>query len=441
MIARPSSAVTARPSSAVIKAGALAVALVVALAVALAAQVAVAQETAPYRDPTLSVEERVADLLGRMTLEEKIGQMTLVEQGSIAPADVARYAIGGVLSGGGGYPPGDNTVDGWLAMVHGFQDAALGTRLGIPILYGVDAVHGHANLAGATVFPHNVGLGAADDPDLVEAIARATALEMIATGIYWNYAPVLAVPRDIRWGRTYEGYGEDPELVTRLATAMLRGLQGDDLAAADTVLATPKHFVADGGAMFATSPVTGGLVDRGDADIDDATLRRVHLAPYVDAVDQGARSIMISFSSVRGVPMHAHEHLVQEVLRGELGFDGFVLSDWGGIDVVAPILRRGGGAKHCGRHRHEHGAVRLPALHRRDAAGGGARRAVARTHRRRRRRRCAGEVRAGPVRAAVRRPVAAGRGGLGRAPRARARGRRSLAGAAEERTWGAPAGA
>lgn len=326
----------ARPSTGVNRAVALVVALAAVLGVALAAQVAVAQETAPYRDPTLSVEERVADLLGRMTLEEKIGQMTLVEQGSIDPADVARYAIGGVLSGGGGYPPGDNTVDGWLAMVHGFQDAALGTRLGIPILYGVDAVHGHANLAAATVFPHNVGLGAAGDADLVEAIARATALEMLATGISWNYAPVLAVPRDIRWGRTYEGYGEDPELVTRLATAMLRGLQGDDLAAADTVLATPKHFVADGGAMFATSPVTGGLVDRGDADIDDATLRRVHLAPYVDAVDQGARSIMISFSSVRGVPMHAHEHLIQDVLRGELGFDGFVLSDWGGIDAVAP---------------------------------------------------------------------------------------------------------
>ena len=301
------------------------------------ATVAPAQTAAPvYLDPARAIDERVADLLERMTLEEKVGQMTLVERGSITPAEVERYAIGAVLSGGGGYPPGDNTVTGWHAMVRGYQDAALRTRLGIPLLYGVDAVHGHANLVGATVFPHNVGLGAADDAELVEAIARATALEMLATGIHWNYAPVLAVARDIRWGRTYEAYGEDPVLVARLATAALRGLQGSDLAAADTVLATPKHFVGDGATAFGTSPLRGALLDRGDALVDEATLRRVHLAPYVDAVEGGARSIMVSFSSWQGVPMHAHAYLLGDVLRGALGFDGFVVSDWAGVDDVAP---------------------------------------------------------------------------------------------------------
>jgi len=306
------------------------------ITLALSLSLAVAQGAPPpYLDANLSIDARVADLLSRMTLEEKVGQMTLVEKGSIDPAGVRRYGIGAVLSGGGGYPSGNNTVAGWTAMVHAYQDAALGTRLAIPVLYGVDAVHGHANVVGAVVFPHNVGLGAAANPDLVEAIARVTAREMVATGITWNYAPVLAVPRDIRWGRTYEGYGEEPELVTRLSLAALRGLQGDDLAAPDTVLGTPKHFVGDGATAFGTSPIPGALLDRGDADIDEAILRRVHLPPYVAAVEGGARSIMVSFSSWLGVPMHAHGYLIRDVLRGELGFDGFVVSDWAGIDDVA----------------------------------------------------------------------------------------------------------
>ena len=310
------------------------------IALALALSLAPAQGAPPpYLNANLGIDARLADLLSRMTLEEKIGQMTLIEKGSIDPAGVERHGIGAVLSGGGGYPRGDNTVPGWAAMVHGYQDAALRTRLAIPVLYGVDAVHGHANVVGAVVFPHNVGLGAAANAELVEAIARVTAREMIATGIYWNYAPVLAVPRDIRWGRTYEGYGEDPALVTRLASAALRGLQGDDLAAPDTVLGTPKHFVGDGATAFGTSPIADGLLDRGDADVDEATLRRVHLAPYVDAVANGARSVMVSFSSWRGVPLHAHAELIRGVLRGELGFTGFVVSDWAGVDDVAASYR------------------------------------------------------------------------------------------------------
>lgn len=305
-----------------------------ALAVALTA--AVAQEAVPpYLDAELSVEARVADLLARMTLEEKIGQMTLIENRSIDPAGVRRHAVGGVLSGGGGYPLGGNTAEAWAAMVRAYQAAALDSRLGIPILYGVDAVHGHASVAGAVVFPHNVGLGAAANPDLVEEISRITASEMIATGIYWNYAPVLAVPQDVRWGRTYEGYSEDTELVTRLALAAVRGLQGDDLAAPDTVLATPKHFVGDGGTVFGSSPLPDCLLDRGDTVGDEATLREVHLTPFVAAVEAGARSVMVSFSSWNGVPMHGHTELLSEVLREELGFTGFVVSDWGGVDGVA----------------------------------------------------------------------------------------------------------
>lgn len=290
----------------------------------------------PYQNPDLPIAERVADLLGRMTLEEKIGQMTLIEKNSIDPAAVAAYAIGGVLSGGGGYPAGNNTVAGWAEMVNGYQAAALSTRLAIPIIYGVDAVHGHNNLAGAVIFPHNIGLGAARNPDLVAEIGRITALEMMATGIYWNYAPVLAVPQDIRWGRTYEGYSENTDLVTELATAMLVGLQGDDIGLPTSVLGTPKHYVGDGGTAFGTSPLSDGLLDRGVTDVDEAELRAVHLAPYISAIENGARSIMISFSSWGGLRMHGQTYLIRDVLRGELGFDGFIVSDWAGLDDAAP---------------------------------------------------------------------------------------------------------
>lgn len=295
-----------------------------------------AQDTLPYQAPTQSIEARVTDLLARMTLEEKIGQMTQVERGSITPDALAQYTIGSVLSGGGGYPPGNNTVEGWAAMVNGYQEAALSTRLAIPMIYGVDAVHGHSNLAGAVVFPHNIGLGATRNTELVAQIGRITAAELIATGIYWNFSPVLAVPQDIRWGRSYEGYSENTALVTELSTAMLIGLQGESLSDARSVLGTPKHFVGDGGTAYGTSPLEGALLDRGITDVDEATLRAVHLAPYISAVENGARSIMVSFSSWGGLPMHAHAYLIQDVLRGELGFDGFIVSDWGGIELVTP---------------------------------------------------------------------------------------------------------
>ncbi len=292
-------------------------------------------DTLPYQDPDLPIPQRVDDLLVRMSLAEKVGQMTLIEKDSITPEDVTKYSVGAVLSGGGGYPTGNNSVEGWMDMVHGYKDAALATPLGIPLIYGVDAVHGHNNVSGAVIFPHNVGLGAAGSAELVEQVGRITALEMIATGTYWNYSPVLAVPQDVRWGRTYEGYSENTDLVTELSAAMLRGLQGDDLSAPDTVLGTPKHFVGDGGTAFGTSPIGGAYLDRGETDVDEATLRAVHLAPYYAAIENGARSIMISYSSWDGIPMHGQQYLIQDVLRDEMGFEGFIVSDWAGIDVLA----------------------------------------------------------------------------------------------------------
>lgn len=294
-----------------------------------------APSTAPPAANTAEAtpSERAASLLAEMTLAEKIGQMTQVEKNSITPDEVGAYSIGSVLSGGSGYPP-NNTPAGWRRMVNAYQQAALSTRLRIPILYGVDAVHGHGAARGATIFPHNIGLGAANDPGLVQRIGRATAEEMAATDVHWNFAPVAAVPQDIRWGRTYEGYGEDTALVAELGAAYVQGLQESSPA----ILATPKHFLADGGTTWDTASATNlnhpYRLDQGDARIDEATLRAVHLPPYRAVIAAGARSIMVSFSSWNGVKMHAHKYLLTDVLKGELGFSGFLVSDWQGIDQL-----------------------------------------------------------------------------------------------------------
>ncbi|HEY3436321.1 MAG TPA: glycoside hydrolase family 3 protein [Actinotalea sp.] len=280
---------------------------------------------APYRDSSLPVDQRVEDLLGRMSLADKVGQMTQAERAVVTPDDVTTYRLGSVLSGGGSVPT-PNTVTGWSDLVDGLQQGALATPLGIPILYGVDAVHGDNNLDGATVFPHNIGLGATRDPDLVERIGRATAEEVAATGVTWTFAPCLCVVRDDRWGRSYESFGEDPALVSAM-TSVVTGLQGTDLGSGPTsVLATAKHFVGDGG-------TTRGK-DQGDTRVSDAELRAVHLAPYVAAIDRGVGSVMVSFSSVNGIKMHADRALVTDVLKGELGFQGFVVSDWAAVDQL-----------------------------------------------------------------------------------------------------------
>jgi beta-glucosidase len=287
-----------------------------------------------YLDPDAEISDRVEDLLGRMTLAEKIGQMTLVEKNSIDLEAVTEFGIGGVLSGGGGSPE-ENTPAGWAGMVEDFQTAAMASRLGVPLIYGVDAVHGHNNVPGAVIFPHNIGLGAANDPDLMTRIGEVTASEMIATGIYWNYAPAVSVPHDIRWGRTYEGYSEETDLVTDLATAYLSGLQGTDLGDASTVLGTPKHYVGDGGTAWGTSTTENYRIDQGVTLVDEETLRAVHLPPYRAAIEAGARSIMVSYSSWIDLKMHAHRYLITDVLKEELGFGGFVVSDWGGITQIS----------------------------------------------------------------------------------------------------------
>lgn len=288
-----------------------------------------------YRDPSLPVEARVDDLLRRMSLAEEVGQMTQAEKDSVTPELVRQARLGGVLSGGGGSPV-PNTPEAWYAMVETYQDAALSTPLGIPMLYGVDAVHGHGNLLGATIFPHQVGLGAAADPDLAERIGRATAEELAATGIRWDFGPVIAVPQDVRWGRTYEGYGQDPALVGRIGSAYLRGLQGSDLTDPASALGTAKHYLGDGGTAWGTSTTDTYRIDQGVTTVDEATLRQIHLAPYRDMIAAGVRVVMASFSSWRDGKVHGDRYLLTDVLKTELGFSGFVVSDWGGVDQVDP---------------------------------------------------------------------------------------------------------
>lgn len=285
------------------------------------------------------VDERVEALLAQMTLAEKVGQMTQVDRNTISskPSDIRRYSLGSILSGGG-QAPTPNTKEAWADMTDSFQREALASRLGIPILYGIDAIHGHNNLKDAVIFPHLIGLGAARDRELVRAVARATAKELAATGIRWDFAPVAAVPQDIRWGRTYEAFGEETKLVSELTPAYIKGLQDIGLGRAPypdgaaVVLATAKHFIADGAAEFGTG--LSNLIDRGDARIDEATLRTVHLPPYQAAIDAGAESIMVSYSSWNGLKMHASRYLLTEVLKGELGFKGFLISDWAALDEL-----------------------------------------------------------------------------------------------------------
>ncbi|MGE5643461.1 MAG: glycoside hydrolase family 3 protein [Byssovorax cruenta] len=294
-----------------------------------------------YTDASQPVNARVEDLLKRMTLDEKIGQMTQVEKNSIQPGDITKYAIGSILSGGGGSPE-KNTPQEWYAMVEKFQQEALATRLQIPIIYGVDAVHGHGNLLNATIFPHNIGLGATNDPELVEKIGRATAEEILATGIPWNFAPVLAVVQDVRWGRTYEGYSENTQIVTKLGTAYIKGLQtlqdGDRVSPAQSIftLATPKHFIGDGATIWGSSRTEDYELDQGNMQVPERVVRELYLPPYKGAIETGALSVMASFSSWKGTKMHAQQYLLTSVLKDELGFNGFVVSDWQAMDQIYP---------------------------------------------------------------------------------------------------------
>ncbi|GHE73660.1 hypothetical protein GCM10014715_29940 [Streptomyces spiralis] len=307
-------------------------------------QVVVDAHGLPYLDSRLPVQKRVADLVSRMSLEEKAGQMTQAERGAMsAPGDIAAYGLGSLLSGGGSTPT-PNTPEAWAKMIDAFQLRAQATRFQIPLIYGVDAVHGHNNLAGATIMPHNIGIGATRDPQLAEKTGAVTASEVRATGVPWDFAPCLCVSRDERWGRSYESFGEDPALVTSMET-VIQGLQGRadgrDLSRGDKVLATAKHFVGDGGTEYGSSTTGTYTIDQGVTKVTRQQLEAVHLAPYQTAVDRGIGTVMPSYSSLdiagdgQGpVKMHARGDMINGVLKDRMGFDGFVISDWNAIDQL-----------------------------------------------------------------------------------------------------------
>jgi beta-glucosidase len=275
-------------------------------------------------------------ILAQMTLDEKIGQMTQAELSYLGDlTDIGKYCVGSVLSGGDSDPRDGNSPDAWSDAYDRCQREALKTRLRIPLLYGIDAVHGHNNVLGAVIFPHNIGLGCAGDPELVEKIARITAQEVRSTGINWTFAPCVTVPQDVRWGRTYEGFSEDAELTANLGAAAIRGLQGSDLRDPRAVLACAKHFVGDGGTAFGSGVSRKNGLDQGDTRVDEATLRRIHLKPYPAAIGAGVGAIMPSFSSWNGTKCSADKYLLTDVLKGELGFEGFLISDYDAIDQVA----------------------------------------------------------------------------------------------------------
>jgi beta-glucosidase len=280
-----------------------------------------------------SPEQFIQNLVSKMTLAEKVGQMTQAERGKVTPEDIKKYFIGSVLNGGGSVP-GENRPEDWRAMIDAYQEAALSTRLGIPFIYGTDAVHGHNNVKNATLYPHNIGLGAMRNPDLMEKIGKATAAEVAATGIHWNFAPALCVSRDKRWGRAYECYGEKPEIGVSYSGRYVKGMQESGL-----VLATAKHWVGDGGTTYGTGD-HDYIIDRGDTRVSEQELRDIHIAPYLNAFEQDVGSVMFSYSSYAGLKMHEHNYLNNTVLKGELGFDGFVISDWQAIEEIAADTNR-----------------------------------------------------------------------------------------------------
>ncbi|MBN1542313.1 glycoside hydrolase family 3 C-terminal domain-containing protein [candidate division KSB1 bacterium] len=278
-----------------------------------------------YLDPSASVDDRVNDLLSRMTLEEKVGQMTQADNLAIKNLeDIKTFFLGSVLSGGGSDPDeGDDPIS-WANLYDRLQQKALETRLKIPLIYGIDAVHGHNNVTDAVIFPHNIGLGATRNPDLIEQASRVTAIEIAATGIDWTFAPCLAVPRDERWGRTYEGFGETPKVVEMLAGASVKGFQRDSLNHPTSIVACAKHFIGDGGTI--------GGQNTGNTVLTEEELRSIHLPGYLKALENDVKTIMASYSSWNGEKLHGHKYLLTDVLKKELEFKGFIVSDWMGID-------------------------------------------------------------------------------------------------------------
>lgn len=282
-----------------------------------------------------AVEKRIDDILAKMTLEQKVGQVIQGDTNSITPAEVKQYRLGSVLSGGNSAPGDKPYADAasWLEAADAYYEASIdpeGVEIAIPTIWGIDAVHGHTNLIGGTVFPHNVGLGAANDPDLIHRISEATALELNISGHDWTFAPTLAVPQNDRWGRGYEGFSERPEIVKSYGGEIVKGLQGqvgtDEFMGPKRVMSTAKHFLGDGG--------TDNGVDQGDAIISETELRKLHLGGYETAVAEGAQSVMASFSSWQGQPMHGQKALMTDVLKGRMDFQGFIVGDWNGHALI-----------------------------------------------------------------------------------------------------------
>lgn len=289
-------------------------------------------ETAPL-DP--AVEARIDEIIAKMTIEQKVGQVIQADSGSVTPEDVKKYRLGSVLSGGNSAPGPEPYADAqtWLDAADAYFEASIdpeGVEIAIPTIWGIDAVHGHANLKGAVVFPHNIGLGAANNPDLIEEIYKVTARELRVSGHDWTFAPTLAVPQNDRWGRTYEGFSESPAIVASYGDRIVYGLQGRvgdaDFLGEERVLTSAKHFVGDGG--------TADGVDQGDAQISEAELRDIHNAGYVTAIAANAQTVMASFSAWNGERMHGQKELLTDVLKGKMNFNGFVIGDWNGHALI-----------------------------------------------------------------------------------------------------------
>ena len=274
-----------------------------------------------------SIQNKVDSLMALMTLDEKIGQMVQADIYAVKnnPEDIAKYAVGSILCGGDSEIK-DITAAGWANYYDMLQSYALKSRLKIPMIYGVDAVHGHNNVQGAVIFPHNIGMGCTRNPELAEHEGRVTAEEIAGTGMDWDFAPCIAVARNIRWGRTYESYGETPELAEEMGAAFVKGMQSFEDKEGNTILACAKHYLGDGG-------TTNGK-DQGNTECDEQTLRKIHLPGYIAAIKAGVKTIMVSYSSWNGVKMHENKYLLTDVLKNELGFKGFLISDWAAIDQL-----------------------------------------------------------------------------------------------------------
>ncbi len=286
-----------------------------------------------------SFDPQVNELLSRLTLDEKIGQMTQPDQKFLKSIDdIDKYHLGSLLNGGDSDPEAGNDLQSWADLYNKYQSRALQTKLRIPLLYGIDAVHGNNNVIGATVFPQNIGLGCTRNTYLIEQIGQITAEEVRATGINWAFAPCVTVPQDIRWGRTYEGYSEDPNIVKELGAASARGLQWNGLNNPKAVLACAKHFAGDGGTVFGTGLMNKAagqqLMDHGDTQVDEATLRRIHLPGYFSTIPEGVGSVMPSYSSWNGVKCSNNKRLLTDILKNEMGFQGFTISDYAAINEI-----------------------------------------------------------------------------------------------------------